>query len=229
MSRSLIHHSKKVDMTKRKTKTVCIVEDFEIIRTGLKLIFEKQTDYKVVGEGSAGEDAVKFFSKQSADLLIIDYMLPGMNGLKAAEIIKGVSPKTKIIILTICDDARNLAKAAALGVEGYLLKNVPLESLAEHIKKIDQGERVYLGGKINLPEQLAGPNGFGSKLDKLTKREKQVLFILAEGKSSRDIAEQLFISPRTVEKHRSNILTKLGLKSTAELIKFAAEYSRFAA
>jgi len=207
---------------------IVVADDHALIRQGLKRIIETKVDYKVVGEASDGLELLSLLKKLYADLILLDISMPNLRGLEAIPEIKAIHA-AKIIILTMHGEKEYLYQALAAGADGYLLKDDPETELFAAIKKVRDGQTYVsprlAGELLNVWTQLRQGNGNILKgPDQLSNREKQILKMIAEGKTSKEIADLLFISPRTVEHHRMNLMTKLSLKNTAALTKYALNH-----
>ncbi len=207
---------------------IVLADDHGLIRQGLKRIIETKVDYKVVGEASDGLQLLSILKKLYADLILLDISMPNLRGLEAIPEIKATHA-AKIIVLTMHTEKEYLYQAFSAGADGYLLKDDPETELFAAIKKVRDGQTYVsprlTGEFLNNWAQLRKGNGDVLKNhDQLSNREKQILKMIAEGKRSKEIADLLFISPRTVEHHRKNLMTKLNLKNTPTLIKYALNH-----
>lgn len=204
---------------------VVLADDHALIRQGLKRIIETKVDYKVIGEAGDGLELLALLKKTYADLIILDISMPNLRGLEAVPEIKAIHP-AKIIILTMHAEKEYLHQALSAGASGYLLKDDPETELFAAIKKVRDGQ-IYVSPRLagelmsHLAQARQGNGNAFENPQQLSNREKQVLKLIAEGKSSKEIADLLFISPRTAEHHRANLITKLKTKNTAALIKYA--------
>lgn len=201
-----------------------LVEDHTIVREGLRPLLEGR-GIEVVGEAGDGLEAVKLAKERRPELVIMDLMLPRLGGIEASRRIRKHLPHVKIIILTIHDEPPFVFKALEAGANGFLVKESPLEELIDAIKAVMSGE-TYLSS--NFPLTLLGSYAKhrkrGRKADEfamLTKREREILQYIAEGFTSPKIAQTLFISRKTVENHRANIMQKLNIHDTAGLVRYA--------
>mgnify|MGYP001134390993 CR=1 FL=1 len=201
-----------------------LVEDHTIVREGLRPLLEGK-GIEVVGEVGNGLDAVRLAKERKPDLVIMDLMLPRLSGIEATRRIRKILPNVKIIMLTIHDEPPFVFKSLEAGANGFLVKESPLEELVAAIKAVMNGE-MYLSS--NFPQTLLGSYAKfrrrGKKADQfalLTKREREILQYIAEGYTSPKIAQALFISRKTVENHRANIMEKLGIHDTAGLVRYA--------
>lgn len=213
--------------------TVLIVDDHKIIRDGIKSLLEDTPNIKIVGEASNGLEAIEFFKKQPADVVIMDIRMPEMGGIETTKFLTENYPNVKILALTMHDEEAFISKMLNAGASGYLLKNVGKEEFITAINKIYKGENYFslevatkmmtkfMSSKFNDEQE----NDAEDNDLQLTKREIEVIKLIAEGLTSQDIADKLFISPRTVDTHRRNLLQKLNVKNTAELIKFAIKHN----
>ncbi len=206
-----------------KPRTI-LVEDHTIVREGLRPLLEAR-GAEIVGEAGDGLEAVKLAKERKPDLVIMDLMLPRLSGIEAARRIRKILPHVKIIMLTIHDEPPFVFKSLEAGANGFLVKESPLEELVAAIKAVMNGE-TYLSS--NFPRTLLGSYAKyrkrGKKTDEfamLTKREREILQYIAEGYTSPQIAEVLFISRKTVENHRANIMEKLNIHDTAGLVRYA--------
>ncbi len=203
---------------------VLLVDDHAIIRQGLSSLLEKQSDIVVVGGVEDGRQAVDTVRKLAPDLVIMDISMPNLNGIDAARKIAEENSGVKIIALSIHSSRRFVAEMLKAGASGYILKDCLFDELMEAIKTVLRGE-IYLSPKITgvviddyvqrLSKQYQ-PNG-----PVLTEREREVLQLLAEGKSTKQIALQIHVSTKTIESNRRNIMEKLRINSVAELTKYA--------
>ena len=208
----------------------CIVlaDDHVMIRQGLKKILSEIAALEVIGEAGNGLELLNLLNRLTPHLVILDISMPNLRGIEAIREIKGIHPDTKVLILTMHKDKEYLHQAISAGAEGYLLKEDADMELFSAIEKIRQG-KIYVSP--NLSEDLTddwaqirrGDRKPSSGLEQLTVREREVLKLIAEGKSSREIADLLFISARTVERHRANMMEKLNMKKTADLVKYAIQ------
>lgn len=206
------------------TLRVLLVDDHNIMRQGLRALLENHPEFEVVGEAENGRAAVALTRKVFPDVVIMDVSMPDLNGMDAARLILEEFPKAKIIALSMHSDKRFVEGMLKAGASGYLLKNCIAKELLTAIK-------ISSAGDIFLSPKIAGTvvNGFLrnasdnsiSGLDLLTVREREILQLLAEGKTSRQVANQLHVSGKTVDAHRRNIMEKLDIHSIAELTKFA--------
>jgi len=195
-----------------------------MFRQGIKRIIEESDNLKIVGEVGNGFELLEFLKNRSVDMVILDISMPKMRGIEATREAKVIRPDIKILILTMHKNTEYVQHSIKAGADGYLIKEDSDTELLTAINKILQGDR-YISHSLAL--ELA--DDFLSKerkdlkypFDRLTTREREVLKLIVEGKSSRNIGELLFISPRTAEHHRANMKKKLGLQSTADLIKYA--------
>jgi len=209
------------------TYRIILADDHVLFRQGLKRILEERTDLEVVGEVDCGLKLLELLKKSTPDLIILDISMPNMRGVEATHEIKAISPKTKILILTMHKEKEYLYQAISAGAEGYLLKEDADTELFSAIDTIRQG-RVYISptlaekSKEDWVEMTRGKRKLPTD-DPLTVREREVLKLIAEGKSSKKIADLLFISVRTVDRHRANIMDKLNVKKTADLVKYAIQ------
>ena len=201
-----------------------LVEDHTIVREGLRPLLESR-GVVIVGEAGDGLEAVKLAKEQKPDLVIMDLMLPRLSGIEAARRIRKSLPDVKIIMLTIHDEPPFVFKSLEAGANGFLVKESPLDELVSAIKAVMAGE-TYLSS--NFPRTLLGSyekhRRRGMKMDEfalLTKREREILQYIAEGFTSPRIAQTLFISRKTVENHRANIMEKLNIHDTAGLVRYA--------
>lgn len=201
-----------------------LVEDHTIVREGLRPLLEGR-GIEIVGEAGDGLEAVKLAKERRPDLVIMDLMLPRLSGIEATRRIRKILPQAKIIILTIHDEPPFVFKSLEAGANGFLVKESPLDELMEAVKAVMQGE-IYLSS--NFPRSLlnsyAKHRKRGKKADDfsmLTKREREILQYIAEGYTSPRIAQALFISRKTVENHRANIMQKLNIHDTAGLVRYA--------
>ena len=206
---------------------IAIVEDCTILREGLRSLLGISLDFEIVGEAEDGLAAINCAQNSQPDLLLLDLSMPKMNGLSAIKDIKRVSPKTKILALTVYDQDEYILEAFRSGADGYCLKDTKHDELISAMKTVLSGKRYFSPGiseKV-LEGYLEGKKTLKSKSlwETLTPREREVLKLVGEGYKNKKIAELLCLSEKTVEKHRANIMAKLNLHNTAALTAFAIE------
>jgi len=207
----------------------CLVlaDDHVLFREGIKSLLQRKTYFEIVGESSDGLELLRLLDKVTPQMVILDISMPSLRGIEAIHEIKTIHPDVKILILTMHKDKELLRQAITAGAEGYLLKEDAGAELFSAIEKIRQG-RTYVSPHLSddLTEDWAKLRRGVQKPPSetpLTNRERQVLKMIAEGKSRKEIGDLLFISVRTVERHRANIMEKLNVKGTADLIKYALQ------
>jgi len=201
---------------------IILADDHKIVRQGLRTMLESEADIEVIGEADDGRMAVRLARELSPQVIIMDVGMPDLNGIEATRQVLAESPGVKVIGLSMHCDRRFVMNMLKAGASGYLLKDSAFEELATAI-------RMVLGGKVYLSTEIANivvkdylqGGGDESVFSVLTPREREVLQLMAEGKSSRQIADHLIISIKTVETHRMQIMHKLQIFSVAELTKYA--------
>jgi two-component system response regulator NreC len=202
-----------------------LVDDHAVVRSGLRMLLESEKDVEIVAEAGTAQEAIRAVEEYLPDVVLMDIGLPDLSGIEAAREIKHVRPDTAVVALTIHEDEEYFFKMLEVGASGYVPKRAAPEELLTAIRAAASGE-VYLYpslAKLLVKDYLAqeagsrGPRG----LDGLTEREQEVLAHLADGATNPEIAETLRISPKTVARHRENIMRKLNLHSRTELVKYA--------
>ncbi len=207
------------------TSRLLLVDDHAVVRSGLRMLLEPEADFEIVGEAGSGREALKAVAEMRPDIVLMDIGLPDISGIEAAAEIKRLRPETAIVALTIHEDEEYFFKMLAAGASGYVPKRAAPEELLTALRAAATGE-VYLYpslAKLLVTDYLAQDSAArrAEALDGLTDREREVLAHLADGASNGEIAETLSISPKTVARHRENIMRKLGLHSRTELVKYA--------
>ncbi len=204
---------------------ILLADDHGIVRKGLRFLLERQPGMEVVGEASEGREAVRLAAELAPDVVIMDVAMPELNGIEAtAKIIKH-NPKTRVIMLSMYSDEAYLVRALSAGAKGYLLKDSAEMDLVRAVQVVAQG-RPFFSPQIAetlLQDYMKALNqrGLQDSYDLLTDREKEVLQLLAEGKSNKEVASILNLSTYTVETHRTNLMQKLNLHNTAEIVLYA--------
>lgn len=200
---------------------VVLADDHEIMREGLRLILQRMKDVQVVGEARDGREAVELAEKLVPHIIVLDIGMPNLNGVEAARRIASLSPEVKVVALSAMADRRYVMGMLQAGACGYLVKSSAGDELEQAIRSAISGRR-FISPQLSdiLADQLLHPGSAGVSSD-LAPREREVLQLLAEGRSSKEVARALHISSRTVETHRRNIMAKLNLHSVAELTRYA--------
>jgi two-component system response regulator NreC len=207
-----------------KTKLL-LVDDHEVVRSGLRMLLEGETDIQIVGEAASAAEALQRVLELGPDVVLMDIGLPDLSGIEAARRIKRERPETAIVALTIHEDEEYFFKMLEAGALGYVPKRAAPDELLTAIRLAAEGQ-VYLYpsmAKLLVNDFLSGTERAGKQehLDGLTDREQEVLAHLADGATNTEIGETLGISPKTVARHRENIMHKLNLHSRTELVKYA--------
>ncbi len=195
--------------------SVLLVDDHSLVRRGFRRMLEDEPDIHVVGEASDGEEAVKLTRSLKPQVVVMDCALPGINGLQATRKILQLAPGTLVLMLSMHTEDTWVRQAMESGARGYVLKNAMDLELGSAIRRMVKGETV-LDGQLSLQENLKGERNAG-----LTPRELQILQLICDGKSNKEIAAQLDLSANTVAVHRANIMDALGIHKTAELVVYA--------
>jgi DNA-binding NarL/FixJ family response regulator len=208
----------------KKIKIV-IADDHTIFRQGLRMLLAQEDDMEVVGEAADGIEALELAKKCNPDIILLDIAMPNMDGVKVAGKIKKSLPQTKIIVLTSYSDDQFLFEFLKLGVSGFVLKDSASQELIYSIRKSNEG-MVFFDPSVSkkVMEKFAQVSGGKSDFvnyGKLSDREKEVLRLVAEGCATKEVAEKLYISPKTVENHRANIMKKLNIRDRTGLTKYA--------
>lgn len=213
------------------TIKIVLADDHEIFRNGLKQLVDKEPDMKVIGEASTGAEALELVEKLNPDLLILDISMPEMNGLEAAEIIKTTNSTTKIVIFSLYDNEDYVIKALNVGASGFLLKDTSNKIFLHALRSVHNGGHYYIGEVSDVVIRHL-KNGKNAELDQtlnsttspsnvqLSKREKEIIDLIATGKNSKQTADELGVSVRTVDAHRLNILRKYAVNSMDEVLAF---------
>jgi two-component system, NarL family, response regulator NreC len=204
---------------------VVLVEDHTILRDGLRSLLESHAEFEIVGEASDGREAVRVVEKSQPDLVLMDLSMPRMDGIEAIREIKKQGLKTKVLVLTVHKTEEYIIAALEAGADGYLLKDATHTELINAVQIILNGRRYLCPG---ISEKIIEGYLEGRKINKtqsvwetLTPREREILKLIGEGFRNKEIAEHLYISVKTVEKHRSNLMEKLQLHNSAALTAYA--------
>lgn len=206
------------------TKTrILLVDDHAVLRAGLRLLLDAQTDMQVIGEASDGSEALQLCETLKPDLLLLDLSMPGLGGLDAIPVMRKAAPTARILVLTMHDDESYLKGALRSGASGYVLKKAADSELLSAVRMVMRGEvyvhpsltRALLGDLMPTEDVTVDP------WKNLTQREQEVLVSVARGLTAAEIADRLSLSPKTVETHRARGMEKLGLRSRAALVQFA--------
>jgi DNA-binding NarL/FixJ family response regulator len=205
-----------------------IAEDHLLVREGIRVLLEKAGDIEIVGEASNGQEAVILTRKLQPDVLIMDIMMPIMNGVQAAENIRDLNLPVNIILLSMYSDAGLVYQALQYGVKGYVLKTSVSDELLWAVRAVSNGV-IYLSSSISeiLVERMDDPQSISQNedlLSSLSPREKEILQLIAEEHTSAEIGEILSITEKTVEKHRGSLMEKLNVRNIAGLVRFAIKH-----
>jgi DNA-binding NarL/FixJ family response regulator len=203
---------------------ILLADDHAVVRHGLRLVLEAQPDIEVVAEVGDGAEAVRRGLEEDIDLAVIDVTMPRMTGLQAARELHRRRPKLKLLMLSMHENERYLYEALKAGASGYVVKTVADRDLVEAVRAAMRGERfLYPGAMTPLIEDFLhrARQDLPVREDPLSPREQEVVKLVAEGYTNRQIAETLVISEKTVERHRANILEKLGMRDRVELTRYA--------
>ena len=204
---------------------ILIADDHDVVRTGVSQIIGSQPDMDVAGEAASGVEALEKAKKLAPDVILLDIAMPNLSGLEVIRLLKEAVPETGIVILSMHAKESFVHQALSLGSKGYVLKDAPSSDILDAIRAVMSGE-YFLSSKIKagvidsyLQNKKIQPTVRG--YDLLSEREQQVFRLVVEGKPTKEIAELLFVSPKTIEKHRANVMNKLGVHGRLELLKYA--------
>ena len=206
--------------------TVFLADDHAIIRDGIRMILEKHPDIRVVGEASDGISAFRAAQALSPQVIIMDISMPGMTGIEAVREITGFNPETRVIILSMHAGGEYVTAAFQAGASGFLAKEAAGREVVEAVRAVAGGKK-YMSASVtdvvldSYRKTDAGLPQAQTGLDLLSPREREILKLVAEGKSSAEIAGLLFLSPKTVDTYRSRLMQKLGISDIAGIVKFA--------
>jgi two-component system response regulator NreC len=200
--------------------TVLLADDHAVVRQGLKAILGAEPDIRLAGEAADGQDAVRLAERVEPDVLVLDLMLPGLNGFEVTRLVRKRVPRTRVVILTIHSDPAYAAEALRAGATGYVAKDADAAELIAAVRAAAAGERFL---SPPLPEAALGGGKPADPYDALTPREREVLQLTAEGLTAAAIGTKLHISVRTVETHRGHVMQKLGLKNQKEMVRYALQ------
>jgi DNA-binding NarL/FixJ family response regulator len=199
---------------------VLIADDHGIVRSGLRMLIERQGDMSVVAEADDGVDALELTQAERPDVAVLDVSMPRMTGLQAAREIRAHSPDTRVLLLSMHDDERYFFEGLEAGAAGYVLKRAADTDLIEALRTVAAG-RTFLSGDAQELLMREWKEGRADPADPLTPRELEVVKLIAEAFTNRQIAETLKLSEKTVESHRANVLAKLGMRDRVELVRYA--------
>jgi two-component system response regulator NreC len=204
---------------------ILIADDHGIVRTGLRLLLEREGEIEVVGEAADGRELVRLATELKPDIAVVDIGMPLLNGIDAAAQVKREAPSVAIIILSMHADESYIARALNVGARGYLLKDTADDEIESAVRAVAAG-KPYFSKQIahTLLEdyvRLLRDRGVQDSYELLTDREREVLQLLAEGRSNKEVASVLNVSPYTVETHRNNLMQKLNLHNTADIVLYA--------
>lgn len=206
--------------------SVVLADDHQVVRQGLRSLLEAEGDIAIVGEANDGLETAKMVEELQPDVLVVDLMMGGMNGIEVARHVTKRSPKTKTVILSMYGNEGYVMEALRVGARAYVLKEATASELLHAIREVMVGRR-YLSAPLS--EQAINAylqKAEGTTLDPydtLTTREREVLYLVAQDCTNADIAKKLFISSRTVEVHRANMMRKLGLRTRSQLLRYAIQ------
>ena len=208
-----------------KRLRVLLADDHSVMRSGLRALLERQQNLEVVGEADNGRDAVSLSSSLSPDVVVMDVAMPVLNGIEAAKSILKQTPSTCIVMLSMHSDESYVMRSLNAGARGYLLKDSAASELLSALDAVSRGKSFFSSAVRKLLAEdyirVLRQKGIVDSYELLTAREREILQLLAEGKTNKEVASDLNISPYTVETHRGHILEKLGLHTPAELILYA--------
>ena len=207
---------------------VVIADDHRLVRQGLRGLLEKAGDVEVVGEAADGQEALELVQRLLPDVLVIDIGMPRLNGIEAVVRLRGFGVKTQAVILSMYEDETFVRQALRNGAKGYVLKRAGSEELLLAVRAASRGN-TYLSPEVAGPVLMPlvadqKPGRVGGRLDDLTSREREVLQLIAEGHTNREIAARLSISENTVQKHRGSLMAKLHVHETAGLVRLAVKH-----
>ena len=203
------------------TIRVLVVDDHAVVRSGLRLVLDAADGVETVGEAGSAEDGIRAARELTPDVVLMDVVMPGMNGLEATPPLLLASPGSKVLVLSMQDDPRYVREAFAAGASGYVLKEAADADVVEAVREVAAGGRYVhpaLGARLATAEMEATAR---AEADPLSDREREVLRLLALGHTNQEIAKMLFISVRTAETHRAHIMQKLRLATRADLVRYA--------
>jgi len=209
---------------------ILIADDHDVVRRGLKMLFKGSLDFTIVAEASNGEEALSLIAKESPDIAILDISMPKINGIETTRLIKQKKLATKVLILTIHENEEYVYQMVRAGASGYVLKNAGKNELFSAVRAVAAGERFFSPGisKLMIDEFIkraqdqALPKPPPSRHN-LTSREMEILYHISQGSTNAQIADKLYLSIRTVDTHRNNIMRKLDIHDTASLVRYAIE------
>ena len=209
---------------------VLLADDHLLVRTGISKLIEGEDDILVVGEATDGEEAVRKTEELSPDVVVIDLSMPKLSGLEATKLIGKNFPRTRVLVLTIHENEEYVYQILRSGASGYVLKSANKRELIGAIRAVAKGEKFFSSrvleimadGYLDKASERDAQPAIGES--SLTNREREILRLIAQGLNSIQIANRLFISPRTVDTHRSNIMEKLDIHDVANLVRFAIEH-----
>lgn len=205
-----------------KPISILIVDDHEVVRNGIRSYMETLRDFEVVGEAATGEDAIRLVSEHIPDVVLMDLIMPGMDGIETTRRIKQISPRTQVVVLTSYHEDAHIFPALKAGAISYILKDMKMEKLVEVLHRAVQGE-VTLHPRVaaRVLQNIRGGEEDPQLIAELTDRELDVLKLIANGLSNHQIADKLVISENTVKGHVSNILSKLHLADRTQVAVYA--------
>ena len=208
--------------------TILLADDHDVVRKGMKMLLEDETDVTVIGEASDGLEAIEKVKNLMPNVVILDLTMPRMNGIEAARIISEEYPDVKILIFSMHNNREYIVSSVENGANGYLLKDTGKEELMKAIKVVSEGRKYFPPeiSEVIIDELLAKTasqqdNSGKPIFQKITPKEKQILGMIVQGLNSREIADKLFLSIRTVDNHRANMMKKTKAKNTADLVMMA--------
>jgi two-component system, NarL family, response regulator NreC len=205
--------------------SIFLADDHQIVRKGIKALLSMESDFKIIGEAGDGIETVKLVEELQPEILILDLMMGGINGLEVTRQLVKKKPKIGIVVLSMHSNEAYVLEALRSGAMAYILKDNTTEDLVHAIREVAAGRR-YLSAPLSDRAITAYTQKTDTSLsqdpyEKLTTREREVLQMSAQGYSNADIASRLFISPRTIETHRANLMHKLGIRTQSELLQYA--------
>ena len=204
---------------------VVLADDHTVVRDGLRVLLEAHSDISVVGDAANGRQAVRLALQLHPDVVVMDIAMPELNGIEATRQIHDASPSTQVVILSMHSTTEHIFRALQAGARGYLLKDSAGAEVVAAVRAVHAGRR-YLSRKIasTVLDDYISERSRATPLDSLSPRERQILQLVAEGKSSAETAALLFLSPKTVDTYRSRMMQKLGIGDLPGLVKFAIQH-----